>query len=122
MHLLREKAVLREAARGLLPRSVVRRHKQPFMVPIAPWFFEEGAPEFVEDALSKRAIDDAGLFDFDAVARLRRGLAAAPRGHIARFRHELVLILVLGSQVLARPLASSAAAHRPVAPSPVASS
>lgn len=102
MRVLREKAVLREAARGLVPERIVNRHKQPFMVPIAPWFFEEGAPDFVDDALGKRALDDAGLFDAGAVARLRAGLARAPRNHIARFRHELVLIMVLGTQLLAR--------------------
>jgi asparagine synthetase B (glutamine-hydrolysing) len=40
MRLLREKAILREAARGLVPDSVLRRRKQPFMTPLAPWFFE----------------------------------------------------------------------------------
>ena len=104
MRVLNEKAVLKEAARGLLPKAIAHRHKQPFMVPIAPWFFDapSAANAFVDDALSKRALDDAGLFDAATVAKLRAGLTNAPRDHIERFRHELVLIMIVGTQLLAR--------------------
>lgn len=99
---LREKAILREAVRDLLPPAVLNRRKQPFMTPIGPWFFEERAPDFVQEALSGDAIRDAGLFCPDAVARLRQGFERSPAGHVERFRRELVLMLVLGSQHLAR--------------------
>jgi asparagine synthase (glutamine-hydrolysing) len=106
MRVLREKTVLREAARGLLPDSIVNRHKHPFRVPIARWFFDR-PPDFVDDALSKRAVGYAGLFDAAAVARLRTGLANAARDHIDRFRHELVLMMILGTQLLAQVPSSS---------------
>ena len=72
------------------------------MTPIAPWFFAAGAPPFVDEALAPAALRDAGLFAPDVVARLRQALAHAPGGHVARVRLELVLMLVLGTQLLQR--------------------
>ncbi|MBX3270226.1 MAG: asparagine synthase (glutamine-hydrolyzing) [Sandaracinaceae bacterium] len=99
---LREKAVLRRAVADLLPPAITRRKKQPFATPIAPWFFSEGAPPFVDEALSERAVRDLGLFDPREVAALRAELAAAPPTHVDHLRRELVLSLVLGTQLLAR--------------------
>jgi asparagine synthase (glutamine-hydrolysing) len=99
---LREKAVLRDAVSDLLPRAIARRRKQPFMTPIEDWFFAPSRPAFVDEALSPRALRDAGLFAPDVVTRMRGELARAPRGHADRFRRELVLMLVLGTQLLHR--------------------
>lgn len=99
---LEEKAVLRRAARGLLPESVRRRRKQPFTTPIAPWFFGPGAPDFVDEALSPRALTEAGLFEPRVVARLRRELDQAPVHSAARLQRELVLMLVLSTQLVER--------------------
>jgi asparagine synthase (glutamine-hydrolysing) len=98
----REKAILRAAVRDLLPAEIVRRRKKPFMTPIGPWFFGAGAPAFVGEALSREAVADAGLFDPVSVARLRAALDEAPPNHVERFRRELLLMLVLGTQLLAR--------------------
>jgi len=97
---LKEKAVLREAVADLLPPSIVGRKKQPFLTPVREWFFSPGAPGFVDESLSPGAIAGAGLFSPDAVARLRKGMDAAPHGSLERIRHELVLMLVLGTQLL----------------------
>ncbi len=109
---LREKAILRRSVADLLPRSIRRRRKQPFMTPIAPWFFEAGAPAFVSEALSRQALVDAGLFAPEVVARLLAELARAPAHHITRLRLELILMLVLGAQLLhAMFVARSPALH-----------
>ncbi|MGD0527442.1 MAG: asparagine synthase (glutamine-hydrolyzing) [Polyangiaceae bacterium] len=99
---LREKAVLRDAVRDLLPRSVVNRTKQPFLMPIHDWFFGERAPDALAQALSPDAVRDAGLFAPDVVARLREALRRSPERHVIRLRLEMVLMLVLGSQLLHR--------------------
>jgi asparagine synthase (glutamine-hydrolysing) len=99
---MREKAVLRDAVRDLLPAATVRRTKRPFTTPIRDWFFAPGAPAFVDEELSPAALRDAGLFAPEVVARLRRALARAPRGHVDELRLELVLVLVLGAQLLHR--------------------
>jgi asparagine synthase (glutamine-hydrolysing) len=96
----REKAILREAARDWLPAAVIERRKQPFMTPIAPWFFGPGRPAFVDQMLSKESLESAGLFDPETVALLRTELNQA-RAHTAdRFRREMILMLILGSQLL----------------------
>ena len=100
---LEEKAVLREALRDLLPRSIVKRRKQPFVTPIASWFFGGGGarvPPFVEDALSADSVRAAGLFAPAIVERLRRELAASREHSADRLRRELVLMLVLGTQLV----------------------
>jgi asparagine synthase (glutamine-hydrolysing) len=99
---LREKAVLRGAVRDLLPRSIVRRRKQPFLMPIREWFFGEGAPDALARELAPAAVRDAGLFAPEVVARLRVALARSPEHHVDRLRLEMVLLLVLGAQLLHR--------------------
>jgi asparagine synthase (glutamine-hydrolysing) len=96
MRLLREKAVLREAARGLVPERIRRRRKQPFLTPVAPWF------DFADDAMSESALDKTGMFDADAVFAVRRELASSQANSVERLRAELVLMLVLQTQLLAR--------------------
>ena len=105
---VREKAVLRDAVRDLLPRSIVRRTKRPFTTPIRDWFFRPGAPAFVAHELSASSLRDAGLFAPQVVARLRAALDVAPEGHIDAMRLELVLMLVLGSQLLHRRFVAGA--------------
>jgi hypothetical protein len=56
----------------------------------------------VEHELSAGALRDAGLFAPQVVARLRKRLEAAPEGHLEKVRLELVMMLVLGSQLLHR--------------------
>lgn len=99
---MREKAILRHAVKDLLPKSIVSRRKQPFMTPVRSWFFASRAPEFVTDSLSPRALTDSGLFAPDVVARLRAALDRSTAGSLEGLRLELVLMLVLGTQLLHR--------------------
>jgi len=108
---LREKAVLRGAVRDLLPRSVVARRKQPFLMPIRDWFFRDGAPEQLAQELSPAAIRDAGLFAPEVVARLRAALGRSPEHHVDTLRLEMVMMLVLGSQLLHRLFVADASAE-----------
>ena len=102
MHGLREKAVLRDAVRDLLPPRIVRRRKQPFMTPVRDWFFSDGSPEWVRSELARGAVEDAGLFDPGVVETLRASLDGSQAGSLERLRLELVLMLVLGTQLLHR--------------------
>jgi asparagine synthase (glutamine-hydrolysing) len=90
LRLLREKAILREAARGLVPKAITRRRKQPFMTPIAPWFF----------AHTPEALRAPRIFDPEEVARALQRLPAAKGWE--RRGLELRLMLMLGTELLAR--------------------
>ncbi len=95
-----EKAVLREAARGLVPDALRNRTKRPFYTPLKRWFFAEGAPDYVEELLGERALAAAGLFAPDVVKQLREDLALAPDHTLRRVQLEWTLVLVLGAQLL----------------------
>jgi hypothetical protein len=72
------------------------------MTPVREWYFSEGAPEWARAELDRRALADAGLFDPDVVAGLRAALDRSPDRSLERLRLELVLMLVLGTQLLHR--------------------
>lgn len=68
---LREKVLLRRAFAAELPPSIGRRPKQPYRAPDSACFFEHGRlREETGELLERRSIDDAGLFDATAVAKL----------------------------------------------------
>ena len=67
--LLRKKALLRAAARPLLPVEVVRGRKRGFSIPAAAWLRGELAP-FARDVLSTDTLRAQGFFSPPAVHRL----------------------------------------------------
>ncbi len=69
------KWILKRAMEPDLPREVIYRPKTGFGVPLRRWLRHE-LREAVEDLLSERSLASRGLFDPDAVARLRRYDAA----------------------------------------------
>jgi len=101
----REKALLRDSVREWIPREIARRQKRPFFTPIREWFFLGGAPEFVQDHLSKESLERSGLFDPQLVEDYLRQIAVAPEHHLVRNQLEWTLVLVLGMQVLWRQFA-----------------
>lgn len=111
-----EKALLRDAMSPLLPPRIRRRRKQPFMTPVAPWFFSTGAPPAVEEAMTREALRDAELFAPDVVERMRAALSEAPARSAMRLRLELVLMQVLGTQLLHRLFVSRAITCSPPSP------
>lgn len=66
---LEEKYVLKQAARGWVPRSIVDREKFPFTAPSSPYIVRH-APEFVRDHLSPATLGRQGLFDPRRVTEL----------------------------------------------------
>lgn len=72
------KRILREAVRGLLPRSILTRPKMGFPVPFAHWM--QGRWNAVaRDVLLDRRTRERGLVNAGAVARLLAGHAAGSR-------------------------------------------
>ncbi|MGK2963165.1 MAG: asparagine synthase (glutamine-hydrolyzing) [Gemmatimonadaceae bacterium] len=70
MRWLREKQVLRDAMRGVLPREIVERRKRGLASPVKHWL-REPLPEFAAELLSDVEIRRKGYFDPVAVAQLR---------------------------------------------------
>ncbi len=93
----RDKVALREVAQTLLPPEIAERPKHPYRAPEVDPFVRSGKPlEWVDEALSARALDAVGIFDptrvAGLVARCRAGRASGPREGMA-------FVAVLSTQV-----------------------
>ena len=93
---LREKHILRESARPLLPQRITERPKQPYRAPESRCFFAPGSPEHVRDALSASAIASAGYFDPDAVDKL---VQKCRRQGLLGFRDNTAFLGILSTQL-----------------------
>jgi asparagine synthase (glutamine-hydrolysing) len=71
----REKALLRRALAGVLPRAVTGRRKQGLAVPYGRWLARPRLAEFAEQALAPDALRRAGYFVPAPVAALRAAVA-----------------------------------------------
>lgn len=95
---LREKAVLREALRPLLPPDIVDRTKQPYRSPDSASFFDAGdAPEYVKYQFSAGRLKEAGLFDPATTGRLFEKCRA---GKALGFADNMAFVGVLSSMIL----------------------
>lgn len=72
LHGLREKYLLKLAARPWVPEAVLRRAKRPYRAPVHRSFFNETTPDYVRDLLSPSAIKASGFFKQGAVDQLVR--------------------------------------------------
>jgi len=66
---LRTKVLLKKAAQGMLPESIIRRPKKGFGVPISRWLCGE-LKELMTTQLSEERINRQGLFNYPYVRRL----------------------------------------------------
>lgn len=97
---LREKYVLKEAYRGLLPATVVDRPKQPYRAPISRCFLPE-QPGPASAALRPEALAETGYFDPASVAQLLHKAARAPGGRLSD-RDDMALAGLASLQLLHR--------------------
>ena len=79
----RRKHILKEAAAGLLPPSILARRKQGFAVPVGAWF-RGGLRELFSDVLLSARARQRGYFEPRFVERLVREHVAGRRDHTLR--------------------------------------
>ena len=97
---LDEKHVLKRAARGLVPASILSRPKQPYRAPDALAFVGTPQLPYVEHVLSRRSLDDAGLFEPQSVRRLWDKCKARSDERQFSNADNMALIGVLSTQLL----------------------
>jgi asparagine synthase (glutamine-hydrolysing) len=93
---LREKHILRESTKHLLPEGIANRTKQPYRAPDAQSFFGSDAPGYVADRLSHGEIAKGGHFDPIAVEKLAKKCAS---GNASGARENMALVGVLSTQL-----------------------
>ena len=105
---LNEKHVLKRAATGLVPAQIIRRSKQPYRAPDALSFVGAGAPDWVAEVVSERAVTEAGVFDPAAVGRLWRKCRSHPSGEEFSNADNMALVGVLSTGLLFEQLVRGA--------------
>jgi asparagine synthase (glutamine-hydrolysing) len=93
---LREKHILREAMRDLLPPNVGNRPKQPYRAPDAASFVGANAAPYVESSLSAAAVGAAGYFNPRAVEKLRQKCTTSAN---VGFRDNTAFVGILSTQL-----------------------
>ena len=92
LHRWQEKAVLRDAMRGLLPPEICKRKKVPMSAPVQDWM-RRPLPELAMESLSGSRVRAAGYFEPACVARL---LSQHQSGAAD---HSRLLLLITGTHV-----------------------
>lgn len=103
LRVLDEKHVLKRAAAGLVPPSIIRRPKQPYRAPDAIALCSEPLRDWVAEVLDDAALRDSGLFDATAVARLWRKCRSRGETTLSN-ADNMALTGVLSTQLLVREL------------------
>lgn len=96
MKALDQKHLLKEAVRGLIPESILRRPKQPYRAPDGKCFFEKGS-DYAEELLSSDTIGKDGIFDPSAVSTLVGKFKA---GRAIGIKDNMAIVAVLSTQLL----------------------
>jgi asparagine synthase (glutamine-hydrolysing) len=97
MKALREKHLLKQACADLVPHAILSRTKQPYRSPDGKCFFGETAPDYVEDLLSPKAIQQTGIFDPHAVSSLTQKFKS---GRSTGVKDNSALVGILSTQLL----------------------
>lgn len=96
MKVLDQKHLLKRAARGLIPESIRRRHKQPYRAPDGRSFLGERGG-YVEEMLSPGRIRRDGIFDAKAVAALVHKFRT---GRETSTKDNMALVGILSTEIL----------------------
>lgn len=113
MHVLNEKYLLKQAARGRVPESILRRSKQPYRAPDGKSFFGRRTPDYVEDLLAPDALRKTGIFQSGPVGHL---VAKFRSGRATSTKDNMALAGILSTQLLAHKFLS----NTPVTPDKMA--
>lgn len=105
---LREKHILREAARKLLPPRIRDRTKQPYRAPDSRAFFGGDSPDYLGPRLGPAELAHAGYFEPKAVERL---VAKGRNQRLVGFRDNAAFLGVLSTQLWHREFVVGRGAH-----------
>jgi len=96
---LQEKVGLRKATVGLVPREIRERKKWPYRAPIAGPVLTTTAGGELLERLEPRNVDDVGIFDGRAVARLTAKLTGHETGKVSEV-DEMALMGAISTMLL----------------------
>ncbi len=97
MKALTEKYILKESMRDLLPASVVKRTKQPYMSPDSKSFFCENPPDYVQEILSESSLRKSGYFNPEVVSLLAKKCS---RNQVLGFKDNMAIVGIISTLLL----------------------
>jgi asparagine synthase (glutamine-hydrolysing) len=106
---LNEKYLLKRAANGLIPDSILSRPKQPYRAPGGKSFFSTRTPEYVEDLLSPARLKQDGIFNASAVSKLVEKFKA---GRAIGTKDDMALVGILSTQLVLHQFVNHFASER----------
>ena len=104
---LREKHILKEASKGLVPEAIIDRPKQPYRAPESAAFIEN--PGYLDEMLSPQALAKGGLFNISAVEKLKIKVL---HQQATSFRDNAAFIGILSTQLLQAEFPPKSAENR----------
>lgn len=108
---LREKHILRESARTLLPPTINSRAKQPYRSPDSRSFLGPNQPDYVDGCLSASELAASGWFNPRAVDKLVK--KCRTQAHIG-FRDNMAFVGILSTQLWHREFLCGAKSLAPL--------
>ena len=107
MQTLTEKYILKKSMNSLLPASIIKRTKQPYMSPDSKSFFNEIPPDYLEELLSEKNLKDNGHFNPKAVSMLIKKCRQSP---VIGFKDNMAVVGIISTlltyEVFAKDFAS----------------
>lgn len=76
------KRILQDSFRDILPQQLYNRPKKGFEVPLLKWFRKEMKSLIVDDLLSRKFIEEQGIFKYTEIEKLKRQLFSSNPGEI----------------------------------------
>jgi asparagine synthase (glutamine-hydrolysing) len=111
---LREKWLLKQAAKPWLPEAIRRRPKRPYRAPIHRSFFNNSTPAYVRELLAPAALRATGIFRTAPVEQLVRKIDA---GAAVGETDDMALVGILSTQLLDHHFVKHFRRPPPLAPS-----
>jgi len=96
---LKDKFILREAAKDVIPSELANRPKHPYRAPISRCFFGDHSLAYVDDLLSERSLKEKGYFNPIKVTKLVEKVRRQD-GQLLSERENMGLIGILSTQLL----------------------
>jgi asparagine synthase (glutamine-hydrolysing) len=76
------KRILQDSFRDFLPKELYNRPKKGFEVPLLKWFRKEMKSLIVDDLLSRKQIEEHGIFDYHQIEKLKAQLFSSSPGDV----------------------------------------
>ncbi len=76
------KRILQDTFKDILPAQLYNRPKKGFEVPLLKWFRNEMRSLIMDDLLSKKLIEEQGIFNYTEIEKLKRQLFSSNPGDI----------------------------------------